>query len=153
MSRLRDIVKMHVENNAVLYTTDGSSKEALRCGQIKGAYATIDFGTSDNVTKNFELMRQFEPKVILKLVQNVKCWRYFIVKSINFQGPLVNSEFYPGWLSHWEEPFARVNTSDVTKKLDEMLSIGASVNVYMFYGGTNFAFSSGKIIFNTKDSF
>jgi hypothetical protein len=32
----------------------------------------------------------------------------------------------------------------IVKVLDEMLSIGASVNIYMFYGGTNFAYTSGK---------
>lgn len=62
---------------------------------------------------------------------------------MSFKGPLVNSEFYPGWLSHWEEPFQRVDTKKITKMLDEMLSLGASVNFYMFYGGTNFAFTAG----------
>lgn len=60
------------------------------------------------------------------------------------QGPLVNSEFYPGWLTHWEEPFQRVSTANVVRVLDEMLALGASVNLYMFYGGTNFGFTSGN---------
>jgi len=55
----------------------------------------------------------------------------------------VNSEFYPGWLTHWGEAFQRVKTEAVTKMLREMLAIGASVNFYMFYGGTNFGFTSG----------
>ena len=69
------------------------------------------------------------------------------------KGPLVNSEFYPGWLSHWEEPFQRVDTKNITRVLDEMLSVGASVNIYMFYGGTNFAFTSGKIIKKSRFNF
>lgn len=56
---------------------------------------------------------------------------------------MVNSEFYPGWLSHWGEPFPRVPTSKVVSTLNEILKTGASVNFYMFYGGTNFAFTSG----------
>jgi len=56
----------------------------------------------------------------------------------------VNSEFYPGWLTHWGEAFQRVKTEAVTRTLREMLAIGASVNIYMFYGGTNFAFTSGE---------
>lgn len=56
----------------------------------------------------------------------------------------MNSEFYPGWLTHWEEPFQKVPTKSVTRVLDEMLSLGASVNIYMFYGGTNFGYTSGE---------
>ncbi|XP_058801911.1 uncharacterized protein LOC131670377 [Phymastichus coffea] len=122
--RLRDIIKNHVQDNAVLYTTDGAYRQALRCGPIPGVYATVDFGTATNITQNFKYMREIEPK-----------------------GPLVNSEFYPGWLSHWEEPFQRVETKRITKMLDDMLSLGASVNFYMFYGGTNFAFTAGSNIF------
>lgn len=63
MSRLRDAVRRHVGHKALLYTTDGSWGQAVRCGRVPGAYATIDFGTDSNVTKAFETMRQFEPKV------------------------------------------------------------------------------------------
>ena len=56
----------------------------------------------------------------------------------------MNSEFYPGWLTHWEEPFQTVATINVVKTLDELLAKGASVNIYMFYGGTNFGFTAGK---------
>ncbi|XP_043274714.1 beta-galactosidase [Venturia canescens] len=117
---LYNIIKGYVETKAQLYTTDGSSVSMLRCGKVPGAYATVDFGTTGNVTSNFAIMRRIEPK-----------------------GPLVNSEFYPGWLTHWEEPFQRVKTANVVRVLDEMLAVGASVNIYMFYGGTNFGFTSG----------
>ncbi|XP_012282685.1 beta-galactosidase [Orussus abietinus] len=120
MQQLRDIFNNNVGSDALLYTTDGATSTALRCGVVPGAYVTVDFGTSSNVTKSFEIMRRFQPR-----------------------GPLVNSEFYPGWLSHWEEPFQTVKTHTVKKKLDEILSKGASVNIYMFYGGTNFGFTSG----------
>lgn len=117
---LKEIIVEKVGGKALLYTTDGSSASMLRCGFVPGAYATIDFGSSVNVTSNFQTMRLYQPR-----------------------GPLVNSEFYPGWLTHWGEPFQRVKTEAVTKTLREMLALGASVNIYMFYGGTNFAFTSG----------
>lgn len=60
-------------------------------------------------------------------------------------GPLVNSEYYPGWLTHWSESgFARVNSTQVAKTLEEQLKLNASVNFYMFHGGTNFGFTSGS---------
>ncbi|KAJ8674534.1 hypothetical protein QAD02_005796 [Eretmocerus hayati] len=86
-AKLKNIMKSYVKDDAILYTTDGSWNKAVRCGSVAGAYSTVDFGTSANVTQSFKVMRQFEPR-----------------------GPLVNSEFYPGWLSHWEEPFQRVDT-------------------------------------------
>lgn len=77
-------------------------------------------------------------------------------------GPLVNSEYYPGWLTHWKEKLQRVSTRSVVSSLkyikityifhliDEFLSINrqmldanASVNIYMFFGGTNFGFTAG----------
>ncbi|XP_076241131.1 beta-galactosidase [Calliopsis andreniformis] len=118
--RLRDIMREKIGTKALLYTTDGNNANMLRCGSVPGAYATIDFGSNTNVTKSFEIMRMFQP-----------------------QGPFVNSEYYPGWLTHWQEPFQRVKTDYVTKTLDEMLSLGASVNIYMFYGGTNFGYTAG----------
>lgn len=65
------------------------------------------------------------------------------LKKTHAQGPLVNSEFYPGWLTHWGESFQRVKTDRVVKTLKDMLDVGASVNMYMFYGGTNFGLTSG----------
>jgi len=61
-------------------------------------------------------------------------------------GPLVNSEFYTGWITHWGEIFQRVDTDAIVNTLDEMLARNASINFFMFYGGTNFGFSAGEII-------
>ncbi|XP_015601851.1 beta-galactosidase isoform X2 [Cephus cinctus] len=120
MVSLQQLFSHHVGTDALLYTTDGALVKMLQCGVVTGAYATVDFGVYSNVTKAFEIMRIFQPR-----------------------GPLVNSEFYPGWLTHWGEPFQTVGKRAVKTKLYEMLSVGASVNIYMFYGGTNFGFTSG----------
>lgn len=45
------------------------------------------------------------------------------------RGPLMNSEFYPGWLDHWGEKHAHVDSQKVAKTLREMLSMNASVNM------------------------
>jgi len=65
------------------------------------------------------------------------------MKKIQKGGPPVNSEFYPGWLAHWQEPHPKVNSSDVVKQMNSMLSMNASFSFYMFHGGTNFGFTSG----------
>ncbi|KAK6644429.1 hypothetical protein RUM43_000696 [Polyplax serrata] len=118
---LRDLFKKHVKDDAVLFTTDGASYDLLKCGKIPDVYATVDFGPKSNVTKMFEEQRRFEPK-----------------------GPLVNSEYYPGWLTHWgDSSLARRHTKDVIKTLKEMLDMKANINFYMFYGGSNFGFTAG----------
>jgi beta-galactosidase GanA len=57
--------------------------------------------------------------------------------------PLMVTEFWPGWFDHWgekhhvmEEPFFR-------KQIEIVLSYNASINFYMFTGGTNFGFWNG----------
>lgn len=65
------------------------------------------------------------------------------MKKFQKGGPPVNSEFYPGWLAHWQEPHPKVNSSAVVKQMKSMLSMNASFSFYMFHGGTNFGFTSG----------
>lgn len=58
-----------------MYFIDGNSVSYLRCGAIPGVYSTVDFGIDVDVNASFHAQRQYEPF-----------------------GPLINSEFYPGWL-------------------------------------------------------
>lgn len=43
----------------------------------------------------------------------------------------VNSEFYTGWLDHWGDQHAAVDSRKVSRVLDEMLMMGASINMYV----------------------
>jgi beta-galactosidase len=63
-------------------------------------------------------------------------------------GPRMCMEFWNGWFDHWGEPHHRRPADEVAATLDEMLADGASVNLYMFCGGTNFGFTNGA---NTAD--
>lgn len=58
-------------------------------------------------------------------------------------GPYMVAEFYPGWLSHWAEPFPQIGASDIARQTEEYLKNDVSFNFYMVHGGTNFAFTSG----------
>jgi len=60
---LREIFLDKIGSKALLYTTDGASASLLRCGFVPGAYATVDFGTTANVTSSFQTMRLYQPKV------------------------------------------------------------------------------------------
>ncbi|KFM82626.1 Beta-galactosidase, partial [Stegodyphus mimosarum] len=117
-SHLRDFFRKQLKNNVVLFTTDGSASSALTCGKTDEVLSTFDFGTGENVTAKVELLRWHQAS-----------------------GPIINSEFYPGWLDHWGAPHANVNSDSIVKTLTDILAANASVNIYMFHGGTSFGFS------------
>ncbi|XP_054270953.1 beta-galactosidase-like isoform X2 [Macrosteles quadrilineatus] len=117
---LRDVFRSYIGDKAVLFTTDGNDSGYLKCGPIRGVFITVDFGTVGNVTKAFEDLRKIQP-----------------------HGPLVNSEFYPGWLTHWGDMEAGGSIESVVNTTRQLLYSNASFNFYMFHGGTNFGFTSG----------
>ena len=59
------------------------------------------------------------------------------------KGPYMVAEFYPGWLSHWAEPFPQVSASEIAHQTEAYLKNDVSFNFYMVHGGTNFGFTSG----------
>ncbi|NXX42463.1 BGAL galactosidase, partial [Tricholaema leucomelas] len=117
---LLKLFRQHLGEEVVLFTTDGASQFHLRCGALQGLYATVDFAPGGNVTAAFLAQRSSEPT-----------------------GPLVNSEFYTGWLDHWGHRHSVVPTQTIAKTLNEILARGANVNLYMFIGGTNFGYWNG----------
>lgn len=58
-------------------------------------------------------------------------------------GPLMCMEFWCGWFDHWGEKHHTTNYADAARDLDELLAAGASVNIYMVHGGTNFGLTAG----------
>ncbi|XP_035827984.1 beta-galactosidase isoform X3 [Aplysia californica] len=117
---LRDKVREILGNDVVIYTTDGAGDGYLKCGAVPGVYATVDFGTTLDPAASFKAQRDYEP-----------------------HGPLVNSEFYTGWLDHWGYPHSTTDRTRVAKSLDLLLAYQANINMYMYIGGTNFGFYNG----------
>ncbi|XP_064201075.1 beta-galactosidase [Anguilla rostrata] len=120
LRHLTQLFRSHLGQEVVLFTTDGAGVGYLRCGALQGIYATVDFGPGGNVSAAFAAQRYAEP-----------------------HGPLVNSEFYTGWLDHWGGHHSVVSSAIVAKSLNEILAMGANVNMYMFIGGTNFGYWNG----------
>jgi len=117
-SQLRDTFVEGLGNNILLFTTD--IPQTVFCGKMDDVYATIDFGPGRTPESQFPFQRYFEPT-----------------------GPLVNSEYYTGWIDQWGLPKHSKDTEAVTQVLDEMLAMNASVNFYVFHGGSNFGFTGG----------
>lgn len=62
----------------------------------------------------------------------------------------VNSEFYTGWLDHWGDQHAAVDSRKVSRVLDQMLVMGANVNMYV---SSNTSSSSSSHMFILPNSF
>uniref|UniRef100_A0A1B6C0R4 Beta-galactosidase n=1 Tax=Clastoptera arizonana TaxID=38151 RepID=A0A1B6C0R4_9HEMI len=117
---LRDVFTNYIGKKSVLFTTDGAASYFLQYGPIPWVFTTVDFASGVNVSATFTPLRTYQT-----------------------HGPLVNSEYYTGWLTHWGEPFQTAQTDEVVKTLKDILDLNASVNLFMFAGGTNFGFTSG----------
>jgi beta-galactosidase len=74
---------------------------------------------------------------------NVESLRQAVNQYNNNLGPYMVAEYYPGWLDHWGEPFARVSTEQVAKQVETYLQNEVNFNFYMVHGGTNFGFTAG----------
>lgn len=120
MNQMEQIFRKYLGNDVILFTTDGAGDGYLKCGATKTLYTTVDFGAGGDPKNSFLIQRKYQP-----------------------QGPFVNSEFYTGWLDHWGDKHAHVDSKVVADTLDKMLALNASVNMYMFEGGTNFGFMNG----------
>jgi beta-galactosidase len=65
------------------------------------------------------------------------------LRALQPQGPLLCSEFYPGWFDTWGQPHHYGNTPRYLADLKTMLDVGASFSIYMVHGGTTFGLWSG----------
>ena len=58
--------------------------------------------------------------------------------------PKMCMEFWCGWFDHWGEKHHTRGADSTLKEIEEFLKQGASFNMYMFHGGTNFGFNAGS---------
>ncbi|MFD9883759.1 beta-galactosidase family protein [Streptomyces alboflavus] len=113
LRHLADLLLAHGVT-AELCTSDGPEDHMLTGGSVPGVLATVNFGSA--ARDGFATLRRHRPK-----------------------GPLMCMEFWCGWFDHWgAEPVLR-DPGDAAAALREILDCGASVNLYMAHGGTNFA--------------
>ena len=101
-------------------TSDGPWSEPIfKSGMVDGALPTGNFGSG--AEWQFGQMRKY----------------------IGEDKPLMCMEFWNGWFDAWGEEHHTTSPEKAAAELDELLKRG-SVNFYMFEGGTNFGFMSGR---------
>ncbi len=104
--------------DVLLFTSDGPEDRMLQFGTLPHILKTVNFGS--HAREAFAKLREYQP-----------------------EGPLMCGEFWNGWFDHWGEAHHQRPAEDAAAALAEILSLGASVNLYMFHGGTNFGLMSG----------
>ncbi|BDI32009.1 beta-galactosidase [Capsulimonas corticalis] len=114
---LEDSIRAHGVD-VLLMTSDGPTEPMLQGGTLPHVHKTANFGS--HPLDAFRTLRKYQPG-----------------------GPMMCMEFWNGWFDHWGAPHHTRASEDVAPDLDALLATGASVNIYMFHGGTNFGFSNG----------
>lgn len=117
---LRKILEIYKENDidSFFFTSDGPSKLMLNGGTLPECYAVVNFGS--------------KPQVYLDVLEKYRP-----------DAPLMCGEYWCGWFDHWGDAHHVRNADDIAEEFRYFLDIGASVNYYMFHGGTNFGFMNG----------
>jgi beta-galactosidase len=101
-----------------LVTVDQPIDRMLAAGGVEGAHRTGSFGS--RIARNLAALRAHQPS-----------------------GPLMCMEFWDGWFDHWGEYHHTTDAEVAAADLAELLAAGASVNLYMFHGGTNPGLTNG----------
>ncbi|MFE3449932.1 beta-galactosidase family protein [Nonomuraea sp. NPDC059194] len=101
-----------------LFTSDGASDLMLTGGTVPGIRATANFGR--RAAEQFAELARHRPG------DEPFCM-----------------EFWNGWFDHWGDQHTTRDAADAAATLEEILSLGGSVNLYMAVGGTNFGFTAG----------
>lgn len=117
LQHLREIFLKAGFTDALLFTTNPTRGE--KGGSLPGTYAAVNFGMG-HAAQGLDFLANMRPGQ-----------------------PLFAAEYWPGWFDHWGQ---KHQTRPIGPQLDDLgtiLSRGASVNLYMFHGGTSFGFMSG----------
>lgn len=136
------IIAMQIENEYGSYGNDKAYLEHLRIGMIKRGIDVLLF-TSDGPT-DYMLQGGTLPNVLATVNFGSRPEQAFD-KLLEYQPdkPVVCMEYWNGWFDHWGEEHHVRDHAEVAEVLDRILASGASVNFYMFHGGTNFGFYNG----------
>ncbi|SDE31844.1 glycoside hydrolase family 35 protein [Glycomyces harbinensis] len=101
-----------------LTTVDQPQHAMLKNGSAPGLHMTASFGSRSEE-------------------------RLDVLRAHQTTGPLMSSEFWVGWFDSWGTHHHTTSAEDSAADLDALLRRGASVNIYMLHGGTNFGLTNG----------
>ncbi len=117
---LKSILNIYKENgiDCLFFTSDGACFSMLGGGALDDYLCVANFGS--NPKDNLGFLKQFRPGQ-----------------------PLMCGEFWCGWFDHWFEQHHVRPVQEIIDCIRDFNELGASFNMYMFHGGTNFGFTNG----------
>lgn len=117
---LQEVVNIYRECgvDVTLFTSDGACFWMLSGGTLPEHLSVANFGSHPK--ENFDVLGQFRPNQ-----------------------PKMCGEYWCGWFDHWYENHHVRGAEELAGLFRDMLEAGASLNFYMFHGGTNFGFMNG----------
>lgn len=117
-------IQKQIENagfNVPLFTADGAGPRYFEGGPIPGVPAVINFGGGlEEAKESFAELEKFRPG-----------------------GPRMVGEYWAGWFDHWGEKHHVTDAKAQAEALDWMLANDISFSIYMWHGGTSFAWQPG----------
>jgi len=119
----------------LLFTCDYADRKELKAGALPGTLQTVNFGAHIGPPSEDALD-------LLRLAHRSNSAGSQPRNQDDAQPKMV-TELWSGWFDYWGQPHARVGAQRVVEVVEQLLEAGASFNLYMFHGGSNFGFTSG----------
>jgi beta-galactosidase len=136
------VIVVQVENEYGAYGTDQGYLREL-AGLIRACGVTVPLTTVDQPTGDMLANGSLPGVLATGSFGGHIARRLAALRAHRGDGPLMCSEFWDGWFDHWGSHHHTTPPAETAAQLDELLRAGASVNIYMFHGGTNFGLTGG----------
>ena len=136
------VVLVQIENEYGAYGSDKAYLEAL-VALTREAGITVPLTTVDQPTDRMLADGSLPELHKTGSFGSRSAERLATLRAHQPTGPLMCSEFWDGWFDWWGGVHHTTDVAAAASDLDELLAAGASVNIYMFHGGTNFGLTNG----------
>uniref|UniRef100_A0A8C5MT59 Beta-galactosidase n=1 Tax=Leptobrachium leishanense TaxID=445787 RepID=A0A8C5MT59_9ANUR len=132
------IIAVQVENEYGSYAKDANYMEFIKTALVSRGIEELLL-TSDN-----------KDGLSAGTIEGGKASDGLLVNTVTFVStqsnkPVLVMEYWTGWFDHWGGDH---HVFDMISTVSDVLIKGASINLYMFHGGTNFGFMSGALHFH-----
>ncbi|XP_061169879.1 beta-galactosidase-1-like protein 2 [Saccostrea echinata] len=142
------IIAFQIENEFASYSTEVNHLKTLKKMMKKHGVVEMFF-TSDSEISSWKhglhsIVYEALPTVNFKDLDAGGQQLMDFVQGLSDEFPLFVMEYWSGWFDEWGRPHSGdLPTERLKEILTKLLEKGASINFYMFRGGTNFGFMNG----------
>ncbi|XP_065642617.1 beta-galactosidase-1-like protein 2 [Hydra vulgaris] len=135
------IIAFQIENEYGVYDHDSNYMKYLKEIYISNGLSELFF-----VCDNKQGLGKYKLEGVLQTINFMWLDAKGMIdklEAVQPDKPVFVTELWDGWFDHWGENHHIVKTADAALALEYVIKRGASFNLYMFHGGTNFRFING----------